>query len=53
MLESLGSNVEEMRGRLNFAADKLTMRDNALKAMMMVLKEETIAKTRALNTKIE
>ncbi|MBA0673408.1 hypothetical protein Goklo_023957 [Gossypium klotzschianum] len=33
--------------------DKLLERNNALEAMMMALKEETMATTRALSTRIE
>ncbi|KAK8322721.1 hypothetical protein V6Z12_A12G184700 [Gossypium hirsutum] len=33
--------------------DKLSERNNALEAMMMALKEETMATTRALSTRIE
>ncbi|MFQ6667111.1 hypothetical protein Gotur_033235, partial [Gossypium turneri] len=53
VLESLSSNVEAMRGVLNSTADKLTVRDNALKAIVMALKEETKTTTRALSTRIK
>ncbi|MBA0673407.1 hypothetical protein Goklo_023957 [Gossypium klotzschianum] len=37
----------------NSHRDKLLERNNALEAMMMALKEETMATTRALSTRIE
>ena len=42
-----------MQELLDSQRKKLTERNNALEAMMMALKEETIATTRALSTRIE
>ncbi|MBA0620895.1 hypothetical protein Godav_006562 [Gossypium davidsonii] len=53
VLESLGSNMEEMLGVLNSTTDKPTMRDNALEVIVIALKEETMAMTRGLSTRIE
>ncbi|MBA0636020.1 hypothetical protein Godav_024757 [Gossypium davidsonii] len=45
-----GDSVQEL---LDSQKKKLTERNNALEAIMIALKEETIATTRALNTRIE
>ncbi|KAH1037922.1 hypothetical protein J1N35_039665 [Gossypium stocksii] len=42
-----------MQEMLNSTTNKLTMGDDALKAMVITLKEETMATTRALNMSIE
>ncbi|MBA0880433.1 hypothetical protein Goshw_011627 [Gossypium schwendimanii] len=44
---------DSMQELLDSQRKKLTERNDALKAMMMALKEETIATTRALSTRIE
>ncbi|KAH1082729.1 hypothetical protein J1N35_022490 [Gossypium stocksii] len=48
VLESLGSNVKEMREILNSIVGKLTERDDAFETMTMTLKEETLVVIRAL-----
>ncbi|MFQ6659644.1 hypothetical protein Gotur_028458, partial [Gossypium turneri] len=49
----LTSNRDSVQELLDSQRKKLTERNNALEAMMMALKEETMAMTMALNTKIE
>lgn len=53
MLESISSNVDAIWGVVNSTIDKLLMRDDVLEAMVMDLKEETKAITKALSTIIE
>ncbi|MBA0683592.1 hypothetical protein Goari_025237 [Gossypium aridum] len=45
--------MEKMQGALNFSRNKLMERNNALKPMVMALKEETMATMKVLNTRIE
>ncbi|MBA0670006.1 hypothetical protein Goklo_024160 [Gossypium klotzschianum] len=49
-LTSQRDSVQEL---LDSQRKKLTERNDALEAMMLALKEETMATTRALSTKIE
>ncbi|KAH1091419.1 hypothetical protein J1N35_018676 [Gossypium stocksii] len=53
VLESHKTNVEKVQGALNFSRNKLMERNDAPEPMVMALKEETMATTRALNTRIE
>ncbi|XP_052483730.1 uncharacterized protein LOC128039297 [Gossypium raimondii] len=50
---SLGSTMDKVNELFNSHRDKLSDRNDALEAMMMALKEETVATTRALSTRIE
>ncbi|KAK8301352.1 hypothetical protein V6Z11_D04G014000 [Gossypium hirsutum] len=50
---SLGSTMDKVNELFNSHRDKLSERNDALEAMMMALKEETMATTRALTTRIE
>ncbi|MBA0636909.1 hypothetical protein Godav_022065 [Gossypium davidsonii] len=50
MEDAKEDSVQEL---LDSQRKKLTERNDALKAMMMALKEETMATTRALSTRIE
>ncbi|KAK5784709.1 hypothetical protein PVK06_039235 [Gossypium arboreum] len=51
-VEALDSNNKVMQGVLNSTMDKLTVKNDALNAMV-ILKEETKATMNALNTRIE
>ncbi|MFQ6659654.1 hypothetical protein Gotur_028462 [Gossypium turneri] len=53
VLTCLTSQRNNMRELLDSQRKKLTERNDALEAMMMALKEETMASTRALSTRIE
>ncbi|MFQ6668222.1 hypothetical protein Gotur_033952 [Gossypium turneri] len=46
-------NMDKVNELFNSHRDKLSERNDALEAMMMALKEETMATTRTLSTKIE
>ncbi|MFQ6665854.1 hypothetical protein Gotur_032434 [Gossypium turneri] len=50
---SLDSTRDKVNELFNSHRDKLSKRNNALEAMMMALKEETMATTRALSIRIE
>ncbi|MFQ6645029.1 hypothetical protein Gotur_019196, partial [Gossypium turneri] len=50
---SLNSTMDKVNELFNSHKDKLSERNDALEAMMMALKEETMAMTRALSTRIE
>ncbi|MFQ6640266.1 hypothetical protein Gotur_014763 [Gossypium turneri] len=50
---SLSSTIDKVNELFNSHRDKLSERNDALEAMMMALKEETIATTKALSTRIE
>ncbi|KAK8263617.1 hypothetical protein V6Z12_D12G053800 [Gossypium hirsutum] len=50
---SLDSTMDKVNELFNSHRDKLLERNDALEAMMMALKEETMATTKALNTRIE
>ncbi|MFQ6629151.1 hypothetical protein Gotur_008266 [Gossypium turneri] len=50
---SLDSTIDKVNELFNSHRDKLSERNDALEAMMMALKEETMATTRALSTRIE
>ncbi|MFQ6640267.1 hypothetical protein Gotur_014763, partial [Gossypium turneri] len=45
--------IDKVNELFNSHRDKLSERNDALEAMMMALKEETIATTKALSTRIE
>ncbi|MBA0695698.1 hypothetical protein Goari_002308 [Gossypium aridum] len=49
----LTSNRDSVQELLDFQRKKLTERNNALEAMVMALKEETMAMTMALSTRID
>ncbi|MFQ6624823.1 hypothetical protein Gotur_003680 [Gossypium turneri] len=53
MFEPLDSNVEKMQWVLNSTVGELAERNDALEAMVIALKEETITTMRALNTRIK
>ncbi|KAH1130109.1 hypothetical protein J1N35_001487 [Gossypium stocksii] len=53
VLDSLSSNVEAMQRVLNSTANNLTMRDDALRAMVMASNEETKTTRKALNIRID
>ncbi|MFQ6622754.1 hypothetical protein Gotur_001853 [Gossypium turneri] len=50
---SLGSTMDKVNELFNSHRDKLSERNDDLEAMMMALKKETMATTRALSTRIE
>ena len=50
---SLDSTMDKVNELFNSHRDKLSERNDALEAMMMALKEETMATTKALSTRIE
>ncbi|MFQ6655983.1 hypothetical protein Gotur_026285 [Gossypium turneri] len=50
---SLDSIMDKVNELFNSHRDKLSKRNDAFEAMMMALKEETMATTRALSTRIE
>ncbi|MFQ6647521.1 hypothetical protein Gotur_021796 [Gossypium turneri] len=50
---SLDSTMDKVNELFNSHRDKLLERNDPLEAMMMALKEETMATTRALSTRIE
>ncbi|MBA0575774.1 hypothetical protein Golob_006927 [Gossypium lobatum] len=52
-VEFFNSNVKKIYRVLNSTMGKLTEKNDAVKAMMMASKEEIMATTRALNTRIE
>ncbi|KAK5772055.1 hypothetical protein PVK06_048316 [Gossypium arboreum] len=53
VLESLCSNMEKVQGVLNSTRNKLIERNDAFEAMVIALKEETMATMMALSTIIE
>ncbi|KAH1032583.1 hypothetical protein J1N35_044757 [Gossypium stocksii] len=53
VLESHETNVDKVQEVLNSMRNTLTKRNDALEAMVIALKEETIATARALSTRIE
>ncbi|MBA0596538.1 hypothetical protein Gorai_013354, partial [Gossypium raimondii] len=53
LVESLNSKLEAMQGVFSFIVDRLTVRDDDIKVVMMNLKEKTKVMMKALNMKIE